>query len=77
MKLSAEAGVVLARAASEGHFKVLLEWERQPGGRGRDTELADGAAVRAEDLGAPDTDAQDTGPPDITAAGTGGRDGGL
>ncbi|MFF3329288.1 CU044_2847 family protein [Streptomyces sp. NPDC002888] len=30
VKLSADAGVVLARAAGEAHFKVLLEWERQP-----------------------------------------------
>jgi hypothetical protein len=36
VKLSADAGVVLARAATEAHFKVALEWERQPGGTGRD-----------------------------------------
>lgn len=32
VKLSAEAGVVLARAATEAHFKVLLEWESTPDG---------------------------------------------
>lgn len=39
VKLSADAGVVLARAATEAHFKVLLEWERdrQPGA-GEDPE---------------------------------------
>lgn len=35
VKLSADAGVVLARASSEAHFKVLLEWERQPRERER------------------------------------------
>ncbi|MEU9339190.1 CU044_2847 family protein [Streptomyces sp. NPDC048290] len=41
VKLSAEAGVVLARAASEGHFKILLEWERQPDARNRGAEPGD------------------------------------
>ncbi|MFJ4323222.1 CU044_2847 family protein [Streptomyces tricolor] len=36
VKLSADPGVVLARAATEAHFKVALEWERRPGGPGRD-----------------------------------------
>ncbi|GCB46581.1 CU044_2847 family protein [Streptomyces sp. NL15-2K] len=47
VKLSADAGVVLARASSEAHFKVLLEWERRPGG----ADLAD-----ADDRPSPDTD---------------------
>ncbi|MEV0638938.1 CU044_2847 family protein [Streptomyces sp. NPDC050619] len=45
VKLSADAGVVLARASSEAHFKVLLEWERQPGG-----------TVRADDEPSPDAE---------------------
>jgi hypothetical protein len=38
VKLSADAGVVLARASTEAHFKVLLEWEREPHDRARAPE---------------------------------------
>ncbi|GGV87935.1 hypothetical protein GCM10010294_70270 [Streptomyces griseoloalbus] len=38
VKLAADAGVVLARASSEAHFKVLMEWERQPRERARAPE---------------------------------------
>ncbi|MFE2043365.1 CU044_2847 family protein [Streptomyces sp. NPDC059477] len=68
VKLSAEAGVVLARAASEGHFKILLEWEQQPDARGRDTEPADEAprpeALHPEALHPEDPRPEDPGAPD-------------
>ncbi|GGW59264.1 hypothetical protein GCM10010503_40560 [Streptomyces lucensis JCM 4490] len=47
VKLSADAGIVLARAATEAHFKVALEWESQSGGTGR---------ADADDDPAPDSD---------------------
>ncbi|MEV5549163.1 CU044_2847 family protein [Streptomyces sp. NPDC052309] len=45
VKLSADAGVVLARASTEAHFKVLLEWERQrpEGRRGENAEGSEGS----------------------------------
>lgn len=67
VKLSADAGVVLARAATEAHFKVALEWERQPGGTGRadadDSDSSDSSdGVDGSDGGpAPDAEPADGG----------------
>ncbi|MEU3527381.1 CU044_2847 family protein [Streptomyces sp. NPDC038707] len=71
VKLSADAGVVLARAATEAHFKVALEWERRPGGDGRD-DADDGPDPGAEPGGAGRDGADDQSAPDAEPAVDGG-----
>ncbi|MEU6669109.1 CU044_2847 family protein [Streptomyces sp. NPDC046727] len=65
VKLSADAGVVLARAATEAHFKVALEWERQRDGAGR---------ADADDESAPDDEPVPDGAPSSDAEPVGGGD---
>ncbi|MFF9114431.1 CU044_2847 family protein [Streptomyces massasporeus] len=48
VKLGADAGVVLARVSSEAHFKVLMEWERQPRERERAADEEGNDAPAAE-----------------------------
>ncbi|MFE1249215.1 CU044_2847 family protein [Streptomyces sp. NPDC058766] len=48
VKLAADAGVVLARASSEAHFKVLMEWEREPRERERGPDEEDDGAPAPE-----------------------------
>ncbi|WP_430383472.1 CU044_2847 family protein [Streptomyces sp. P10-4] len=70
VKLSADAGVVLARAATEAHFKVALEWERRPGGTGRDG-ADDEPDPDAEPGGSGRNDADGRTAPDREPGGTG------
>jgi Trypsin-co-occurring domain 1 len=35
LKLTGEAGMVVARAGAEANFRVLLRWQRPPGGEGQ------------------------------------------